>query len=86
MQPHVDFMIREQFKVSSNFMDNVLKWLNYMNIIFTNFTALLYALAVQIWRVRQKFFRHIIIKNSKFIEACIKLEYRVQINVFEVEK
>jgi hypothetical protein len=53
----------------------------------TNFTPLLYALAVQIWRIWQKFFKgHIIAKNSKFVETFIKSKYIVQNNVFVVEK
>jgi hypothetical protein len=53
----------------------------------TKFNTLLYALVVQIWRIRQKFFKwHIIAKNSKWIETCIKFTYRVKDNVFEVEK
>jgi hypothetical protein len=53
----------------------------------TNFITLLYALPVQIWLIRQKFFKwHIIFKISKLIETCINLKYKVQNNVFVVEK
>jgi hypothetical protein len=53
----------------------------------TKFNTLLYALVVQIWRIRQKFLKwHIIAENSKLIETHIKLTYRVKNNVLEVEK
>jgi hypothetical protein len=68
-------------------MDKVLKIIQLHDYhFFTNFTPLLNALAVQIWRIRQKFFKgHIIVKNSKFIKTCINLKYRVKNNVLEVE-
>jgi hypothetical protein len=69
-------------------MDKVLKIVQLHEYDFsTKFTTLFYALAVQIWRIRQKFFKwHIIAKNSKLIETCINLKYRVKNNVLEVEK
>jgi hypothetical protein len=78
----------KMFKISSNFMDKVLKIIQLHEYHFsTNFTPLLYALAVQIWRIRQKFFKgHIIVKNSEFIETSINLKYIVQNNIIEVEK
>jgi hypothetical protein len=78
----------KMLKISSNFMDKVLKLIQLHEYDFsTNFTTLLYALAVQIWRIRQKFFKlHIIVKNSKLIEICINLKFRVHNNVFVVEK
>jgi hypothetical protein len=76
------------FIISSNFIDKVLKIIQLHEYDFsTNFTTLLYALAVQIWRIRQKFFKwHIIVKISKLIEISINLKYEVQNNVFVVEK
>jgi hypothetical protein len=76
------------FKISSNFMSKVLKMIQLHGYDFsTNFTTLFYGLAVQIWHIRQKFFKwHIIVKNSKLIETCIWLKCIVQNNVFEVEK
>jgi hypothetical protein len=78
----------KMFKIPPNFMDKVIKIAKLHEYHFpTNFTPLLYALAVQISRMRQKYFKwHIIVKNNKFIETCIRLKYRVQNNVFEVEK
>jgi hypothetical protein len=74
------------FKISSNFMSKVLKMIQ-LHDFSTNFTTLFYKLIVQIWHIRQKFFKwHINVKNSKLIETCIWLKYRVQNNVFEVEK
>jgi hypothetical protein len=52
----------------------------------TNFTPLLYALAVQIWRIRKNSLNEkIIVKYSKHMETCIKLKYRVQNNVLVLE-
>jgi hypothetical protein len=78
----------KMFIISSNFIDKVLKIIQLHEYDFsTNFTTLLYALAVQIWRIRQKFFKwHIIVKISKLIEISINLKYEVQNNVFVVEK
>jgi hypothetical protein len=67
-------------------MDKVLKIIQLHEYHFsTNFTPLLYTLAVQIWRIRQRFFKgHITVKNSKFIQTFINLKYRVQNNIIEV--
>jgi hypothetical protein len=69
-------------------MDMVLKMIQLHEYDFsTNFTTLLYALAFQIWRIQQKFFKwHIIVKNSKLIETCVNLKYIIPNNVFVVEK
>jgi hypothetical protein len=63
LQLHVDFMIREQNV--QNFMDKVLKFIQLHEYHFsTNFAPLLYALAVQIWHIQQKFKFDIYGKNS----------------------
>jgi hypothetical protein len=84
----ISWFVNKMFKVSPNFMDKVLKLIKLDEYHFsTYFTPLLYALVVQIWFIRKKFFKwHIIVKNIKFIETYIKLKYRVRstkINFFK---